>query len=68
MPRYVVTGELPEAARALYPPGIRYEFPGPDPADRGVLLDQLANAEGLLCMLVDRIDQDLLDAAICAWT
>ena len=58
-----MTGELPQAARSLYPTGPHFEFPGPEPADRSVLLEQLADAEGLLCMLVDRIDDDLLSSA-----
>lgn len=63
MPRYVVTGELPEPARSRYPAGTNFEFPGPDPADRATLLEQLQDAEGLLCMLVDRVDRALLDAS-----
>jgi lactate dehydrogenase-like 2-hydroxyacid dehydrogenase len=63
VPRYVVTGELPEEARALYPSGPNFQFPGPDPADRTVLLNELSEAEGLLCMLVDEIDAGLLAAA-----
>ena len=63
VPRYVVTGTLPAGADALYPPGTRFQFHGPDPADRALLLDQLADAEGLLCMLIDRVDVALLDAA-----
>jgi glyoxylate reductase len=61
--RYVVTGELPEAARSLYPTGIHFQFTGPGPAARDVLLTEVAKAEGLLCTLVDRIDVELLAAA-----
>jgi len=58
-----VTGELPDEARSSFPTGSRFEFPGPHPADRTVLLKELAEAEGLLCMLVDRIDAGLLVSA-----
>jgi glyoxylate reductase len=61
--RFVVTGGLPEAARSLYPPGPAFEFPGPDPAERLSLLEQLEEAEGLLCMLIDQVDAVLLDSA-----
>jgi glyoxylate reductase len=61
--RYVVTGELPEEARSLYPAGTHFQFPGPNPAERGVLLSELAEAEGLLCTLVDQVDLELLAAA-----
>lgn len=63
MARYVVTGGLPEAARSLYPPGPAFEFLGPDPADRPSLLEELGEAEGLLCMLIDQVDEVLLDSA-----
>ena len=63
MPRYVVTGELPEGARSRFPPGTSFEFPGPEPADRATLLEQLQGAEGLLCMLIDQVDRALLDAS-----
>lgn len=58
-----MTGELPEEVRDLYPPGTSFQFPGPGPADRTTLLRELAEADGLLCMLVDRIDAGLLNAA-----
>jgi glyoxylate reductase len=58
-----VTGELPEEARILFPAGTHFQFPGPSPAERGVLLTEVAEAEGLLCMLVDQIDTELLTAA-----
>lgn len=58
-----MTGELPDEAQSLYPSGSNYVFPGPHPADRTVLLEQLGEAEGLLCMLVDQVDAALLDAA-----
>ena len=63
MPRYVVTGELPAQAQPLYPPGTCFQFLGPDPASRDKLLSELREADGLLCMLVDRIDSELLQAA-----
>ena len=58
-----MTGELPSEARSLYPSGTKFQFPGPYPADRALLLEQLGEAEGLLCMLVDQIDTALLDSA-----
>lgn len=36
---------------------------GEGPIPREVLLEQVADSEGLLCMLTDAIDQELLDAA-----
>lgn len=58
-----MTGELPEAARSLYPPGTSFEFPGTGAADRTALLGQLKDAQGILCMLVDLVDTALLDSA-----
>ena len=63
MDSYVVTGPLPDRARSLLPPGPRFEASGSEPIARELLLSQIAGAAGLLCMLGDRIDQDLLEAA-----
>jgi lactate dehydrogenase-like 2-hydroxyacid dehydrogenase len=54
---------LPAAVHSSFPSGTNVIFPGPDPAERQALLGGLADAEGLLCMLVDQVDSELLAAA-----
>jgi glyoxylate reductase len=34
---------------------------GQDPPDRATLIDRAAEADGLLCMLTDRIDAELME-------
>lgn len=38
-------------------------WPGEEPVPRSVLIDEVRQARGLLCMLTDRIDEEVLDAA-----
>ncbi|MBX5465165.1 MAG: D-glycerate dehydrogenase [Clostridia bacterium] len=62
--RVVVTGFLPggaldrlaEAVEVVGPPGEEVER-------RGWLLEAVGEADGLLCLLVDRVDRELLEAA-----
>lgn len=59
--RAFVTRELP--GQALQALSGRCEidlWPGEDPPDRAVLLDRARDADGLLCMLTDQIDETLL--------
>ena len=64
MSRVLVTRRLPGPAldrlRALHDVDV---WEGPLPPDRPALLERVAGAEGLLCLLTERIDGELLDAA-----
>jgi glyoxylate reductase len=63
-PRVYVTRLIPE--EGLSPVREATEcriWDGELPPPRDVLLRELAEAEGLLCLLTDRVDQELLDAA-----
>lgn len=64
MARVVLTRALPFPAVDLL--GAEHEveaWPEPRPPDRGRLRELVGSAEGLLCMLTDRVDAELLDAA-----
>lgn len=63
MVRYLVTGPLPETARRELPAGDRWENTEPEPVSRSTLLELIRDAEGLLCMLVDLVDRELLAVA-----
>jgi glyoxylate reductase len=61
-----VTRNLPEEALAILgaAPDTDVEiWPGEMPPDRETLLAAVAEADGLLCLLTDRIDSELLDHA-----
>lgn len=64
MHRIVVTRRLPgEAHERLRDAGDLSVWPDARAIPRDVLEGQIADADGLLCMLTDRIDQPLLDLA-----
>lgn len=60
MARIVVTRRLPAGVEA---PQGSWVWPEPRPIPRPVLLSQVKEAEGLLTMLTDRVDEELLEAA-----
>jgi glyoxylate reductase len=62
MARVVVTRRLP-AGGGTDLPSDAVVWDGPGPMPRAALLEAVADAEGLLTMLTDRVDQALLDAA-----
>ncbi len=64
-PRVYVTRRLPDAALALLRSQTEVTLWATDevPPPRDELLGQMAGKEGLLCLLTDRIDAPLLDAA-----
>src|SRR5436190_20679180 len=63
-PRVYVTRRIPEEGLALVREGTTCRvWEGELPPPREVLLQEVAEAEGLLCLLTDRIDEALLDAA-----
>jgi glyoxylate reductase len=61
--RYLVTGPLPDDARSGLPEGDHWENASPEPISREKLRDLIADTEGLLCMLVDQIDREILTIA-----
>lgn len=66
MPRVFVTRELPgdQFAALRSDPQFQLDiWPGDFPPPREDLLDRVRGADGLLCLITDRIDADLLDAA-----
>src|SRR2546423_5056969 len=64
MARVFVTRKLPGQAVGRLAREHEVElWPDPDPPPRSALLERVAEAEGLLSMLTDRIDAELLDAA-----
>jgi lactate dehydrogenase-like 2-hydroxyacid dehydrogenase len=63
MVRYVVTGALPEEVLPSLPEGDRWIAGGGDPIPPPELASLVKEADGLLCMLVDRIDRELLTVA-----
>jgi glyoxylate reductase len=63
-PRVYVTRRIPEAGLALVRNATACRiWKGELPPPRQVLLEEVAEAEGLLCLLTDRIDEELLAAA-----
>jgi lactate dehydrogenase-like 2-hydroxyacid dehydrogenase len=65
MARCYVTRKLPgNSFTRIAQAGHEVElWPGDGPVERAVLLEAVADAEGLLCMLTDSIDIDLLEAS-----
>jgi D-3-phosphoglycerate dehydrogenase len=62
--RVYVTRRVPEAGIDLLRQECQVEvWEGELPVPRDVLLEKVADIEGLYCLLTDRVDQDLLDAA-----
>jgi len=62
--RILVTRKPPgDAAERLAEHGDVWMWPHDSEIDREVLEQEIARATGLYCMLTDRIDDDLLDAA-----
>jgi len=63
-PRVFVTRSLPGDALAPLEPALALEvWAGPGAPPREALLERAGRAEGLLCLLTDRIDAALFDAA-----
>lgn len=63
-PPVVVTRNIPEASLGLLRPHFELDYYGkPTPIPRGLLLRKLRDARGLLCLLTERVDAELLDAA-----
>jgi glyoxylate reductase len=64
LPRVYVTRHLPQAALDLLAQHTRLSVWGGElPPPRAVLMKEVADVDGLLALLTDRVDQDLLDAA-----
>ena len=66
MPRVFVTRELPGDHFAALRSDPQFQldiWPGDFPPPREDLLDRVRGADGLLCLITDRIDADVLDAA-----
>lgn len=63
-PRVFITRELPASVLARIAEIAEIDvWPGELPPPRQDLLQRTAGADGLLCLLTDRIDRELLDAA-----
>lgn len=64
-PYVYISRRLPDAAVKIIAAACEYRMWDQDaePVPRETLLRELANAEGLLALLTERIDQELLDAA-----
>lgn len=64
LPRVYVTRRIPQAALDMLAPHVRLTlWPGELPPPYPVLLKELADCEGVLALLTERIDAALLDAA-----
>jgi lactate dehydrogenase-like 2-hydroxyacid dehydrogenase len=61
--RYVVTAPLPAEIEPHLPDGAHWQEPGPEAMDPERLRAVIAEAEGLLCSIPDRVDRGLLEAA-----
>jgi glyoxylate reductase len=62
-PKVFVTRRIPEAGLKLLQPEADIEvWPGPEPPEYSILTQKAKGLDGLLCMLTDRIDGDLMDA------
>ena len=60
----LVTGRLPEEVMSLIKEELRVEAHVEDrPMERQRLLDLVVDKDGLLCMITDRIDEEVLDKA-----
>lgn len=63
-PRVFVTRRIPDAGLALLRDAASVDlFDSGMPPDRDELLARVAGVDGLLCLLTDRVDDELLDAA-----
>lgn len=63
-PRVFVTRPLLEPGLRLVQTFCEAEiWPGPLPPDRQTLLERVRGVDGLLCMLTDRIDEEVMEAA-----
>ncbi len=64
-PYVYIARKLPDAAVKIVAEACEYRMweQEAEPVPRAILLRELANAEGLLALLTERIDQELLDAA-----
>lgn len=63
-PKVYVTREVPEAGLDMVLRSTEARvWEGTLPVPRNVLLEEVADAEGLYCLLTDRVDEELLDAA-----
>lgn len=63
MQRVVVTRALPGGTGRIEPEADVWVWPHDRAIDRQVLVEQLETVDGLLCMLTDRIDRDVLSRA-----
>ena len=64
MMKVLVTGKIPREVMALIKKDHRVEAHGEDrPVERGLLLDLVGDKDGLLCMITDRVDGELLNRA-----
>ena len=62
--KVLITGRLPEEIIAFIKKGHEIEVNEEDrPIDRQRLLDSIRDKQGLLCMITDQIDKELLDRA-----
>lgn len=65
-PRVYVTRQVPEQGVALLRQDCRVEiWEGALPVPRDVLMEKVADIDGLYCLLTERVDAELLDAAPC---
>lgn len=64
-PRIYVTRKLPEQAFKTYTDQFDFKMweKEDEPVPRGILLKEVKHADGLLCLLSDKIDKKLLDEA-----
>lgn len=63
-PRVFVTRPLLEPGLSLVQTFCEADiWPGPLPPDRQMLLERVRGVDGLLCMLTDRIDEEVMEAA-----
>ncbi len=63
-PRVYVTREVPEQGVALLRQDCQVEiWEGELPVPRDVLMEKVADIDGLYCLLTERVDAELLDAA-----
>jgi glyoxylate reductase len=63
-PKVLVTQDLPGDAISRLREGFQVDLPAPDEGiGHGRLVERLADKQGLLCLLTDRIDAEVLDNA-----
>jgi glyoxylate reductase len=64
-PKVYVTRQVPEAGIAMLKSECEVEiWEGELPVPRDVLLEKVRDIDGLYCLLTERVDQELLDAAL----